>query len=88
MFQPLSSPANPVCERIERGPQDAGQPVEFLGPVTDHATSDACGVAILGEEENPFWKDHKGARLNAIRTRTFIERADVVVVRFGDKYRQ
>lgn len=75
-------------ERIERGSRDAGLPVEFLGPVTDHATSDDCGVAILGEEENPFWKDHKGARLNAIRTRTFIERADVVVVRFGDKYRQ
>ena len=75
-------------ERIERGSRDAGLPVEFLGPVTDHATSDDCGVAILGDEENPFWKDHKGARLNAIRTRTFIERADVMVVRFGDKYRQ
>jgi YtoQ family protein len=45
-------------------------------------------VAILGDEDDPFWKDHKGAKLNAIRTRTMIERADVVVVRFGDKYRQ
>lgn len=75
-------------ERIEEGARAAALPVEFLAPVTDHATSDDCGVAIMGEEENPFWKDHKGAKLNAIRTRTMIERSDVVVVRFGDKYRQ
>ena len=56
--------------------------------MTDHAVSDDCGVAILGAETDGFWKDQKGARLNAIRTRTLIERADVVVVRFGDKYRQ
>lgn len=67
---------------------DAGLPVRLLSPVTDHAASDTCGVKILGEEEKPFWADHKGARINAIRTRTYIDRADVVVVRFGDKYRQ
>jgi len=62
--------------------------VTFLAPVTDHDASDDCGVAIMGAEPNKFWHDHKGAKLNAIRTRTAIERADVVVVRFGDKYRQ
>ena len=75
-------------ERISDGSQSAGLPVEFVSPVTDHASSDDCGVNILGEEENSFWKDHKGAKVNAIRTRTLIERSDVVVVRFGDKYRQ
>jgi len=75
-------------ERIETGAREAGLPVEFLAPVTDHQASDDCGVTILGEESEPFWKDHKGAKLNAIRTRTMIERSDVVVVRFGDKYRQ
>ena len=63
-------------------------PVEFSSPVTDHAASDDCGVAILGPEDSKFWHDHKGAKLNAIRSRTLIEQADVVVVRFGDKYRQ
>lgn len=63
-------------------------PVEFSSPVTDHPSSDDCGARILGEEENPFWRDHKGAKINAIRTRTLIEDADLVVVRFGDKYRQ
>lgn len=75
-------------ERIKKGAQAAGLDVEFLSPVTDHAKSDDCGVAILGAEENNFWHDHKGAKLNAIRTRTLIENADIVVVRFGDKYRQ
>ncbi|WP_375688812.1 YtoQ family protein [Pseudooceanicola sp. LIPI14-2-Ac024] len=66
----------------------AGLDVSFDVPVTDHAASDDCGVAILGAEESKFWHDHKGAKLNAIRTRTAIEAADVVVVRFGDKYKQ
>ncbi|WP_065334253.1 YtoQ family protein [Tritonibacter mobilis] len=62
--------------------------VSFDSPVTDHGASDDCGVAILGAEDNKFWHDHKGAKLNAIRTRKGIEEADVIVVRFGEKYKQ
>ncbi len=62
--------------------------VSFESPVTDHGASDDCGVVILGAEDNKFWHDHKGAKLNAIRTRKGIEEADVVVVRFGEKYKQ
>ena len=65
-----------------------GLDVAFSAPVTDHAASDDCGVAILGAEENKYWHDHKGAMMNAIRTRKGIADADVVVVRFGEKYRQ
>jgi len=75
-------------ERIEAGVRAHDLPIELSAPVTDHATSDDCGVTLLGEEPNPLWKDRKGAQLNAIRTRTLIGDADVVVVRFGDKYRQ
>ncbi len=73
---------------IADGVRRAQLPVDLCGPVTDHDASDDCGVAILGAEQNAFWKDHKGAKLNAIRNRTLIENADLVVVRFGDKYRQ
>ncbi|MBT4979062.1 MAG: YtoQ family protein [Gemmatimonadetes bacterium] len=73
-------------QRIENGADNL--PVTFTAPVTDHAASDNCGVDILGPEENSFWKDHKGAQINAIRTRTLIRGADVIVVRFGDQYRQ
>lgn len=65
-----------------------GLDVIFTGPVTDHAASDDCGVAILGAEASKFWHDHKGAKLNAIRTRHGIETADIVVVRFGAQYKQ
>jgi YtoQ family protein len=75
-------------DRIEAGAAEAELPVSFSGPVTDHASSDDGGVRILGAEDSGFWKDHKGAKVNAIRTRTLIDEADVVVVRFGDKYRQ
>ena len=73
-------------EQIIDGAKDLD--VTFSAPVTDHDASDDCGVAILGEEPNNYWHDHKGARINAIRTRKGIEDADVVVVRFGEKYRQ
>ena len=75
-------------ERIESGIKTAGLPVTLFAPVTDHASSDDCGDQILGAEETPFWKDHKASKINSIRTRTLIEKADIVVVRFGDKYRQ
>lgn len=65
-----------------------GLDVSFNSPVTDHDASDDCGVAILGAEDNKYWHDHKGAMVNAIRTRKGIAEADVVVVRFGEKYRQ
>ena len=65
-----------------------GLDVVFSAPVTDHAASDDCGVAILGAESDKFWHDRKGAQLNAIRTRKAIADADIVVVRFGDKYKQ
>jgi len=75
-------------ERIAAGAEDAGLDVTFSSPVTDHGTSDEVGVAILGEERDAFWKDHKGAGVNAIRTQTLIRQADVVVVRFGEQYKQ
>ncbi len=70
------------------GVKSAGLDVSFSSPVTDHAASDDCGVAIMGAEPDKFWHDHKGAKLNAIRTRKGIEDADIVVVRFGEKYKQ
>ncbi|MFY0623678.1 MAG: YtoQ family protein [Pelagimonas sp.] len=66
----------------------AGLDVSFDAPVTDHGASDDCGVTILGAEDNKFWHDNKGAQMNAIRTRKLISDADVVVVRFGEKYKQ
>ncbi len=75
-------------ERIEQGCEAADLPVTLTAPVTHHEASDDCGVAILGAEPNKVWHDRKGAQINAIRTRTLIADADIVVVRFGEKYKQ
>lgn len=75
-------------EEIMAGAKARGLSASFSAPVTHHEASDDCGTAILGEESNKFWHDHKGAQVNAIRTRTLIQDADIVVVRFGDKYKQ
>ncbi|NLO81388.1 MAG: YtoQ family protein [Xanthomonadaceae bacterium] len=74
-------------QQIIEGARAHDLDVVFTGPVTDHDASDAAGDC-LGAESNPFWRDHKSAKVNAIRTRTLIEQADLVVIRFGDKYKQ
>lgn len=75
-------------EQIIALTEKRGLNVEFTSPVTIHENSDDCGVNILGPESNSFWHDHKGAKINAIRTRNLIQKADLVVVRFGEKYKQ
>ncbi|MGF1476731.1 MAG: YtoQ family protein [Geminicoccaceae bacterium] len=75
-------------ERIATAVKQADMPVVLTAPVTDHGASDDCGVRILGAENDPFWHDHKGGKMNAIRTRTLIGAADIVVVRFGERYKQ
>tara|TARA_B100001250_G_scaffold406233_1_gene424934 strand:- start:340 stop:789 length:450 start_codon:yes stop_codon:yes gene_type:complete len=62
--------------------------ISFSSPITNHEASDNCGVDILGHEEKKFWKDHKGANINSIKTRKSIKDCDIVVVKFGEKYRQ
>ena len=60
----------------------------FSSPITNHEASDNCGIDILGPEENNFWKDNKGAKINSIKTRKAIKDCDLVIVKFGDKYKQ
>ncbi|MBO6825404.1 MAG: YtoQ family protein [Sneathiella sp.] len=73
---------------MQDGAEAAGLPVIFTGPITVHEDSDDCGVAIFGAEENKYWHDHKGALLNSVRTGTLLKEADLVIVRFGEKYKQ
>ena len=73
---------------IAKGVDEKQLPVVLTSPNTSHEDSDDCGAIILGmEEERKNW-DSIGAKMNSIRNRTLLEDADVVVVRFGEKYRQ
>ena len=74
-------------QKIEQGCEAQGLSVSFSSAVTDHAASDAAGDC-LGEESDQFWRDHKSAKVNSIRTKTLIEQCDIAVIRFGDKYKQ
>ena len=75
-------------EKIKTAIHEKNLPIDLLTPNTDHGSSDDCGINILGAEEKHFWKDNKAAKINSIRHMTAIKRADIVVVRFGDKYKQ
>ncbi|MBV1873833.1 MAG: YtoQ family protein [Gammaproteobacteria bacterium] len=75
-------------EQLIKGCEEKGLAIEFSSPVLDHSASDEVGEKILGVEVSNFWKDHKAAKINAIASKKAIEEADVVVVRFGEKYRQ
>ena len=74
-------------EQIMTGAKTNNLPVTFTSAVTDHEASDAAGD-VLGAENEPFWRDHKSSKVNAIRTKTLIENCDLAIVRFGDKYKQ
>lgn len=74
-------------EQIRKGAEAHGLPVVFTSAVTDHAASDAAGD-VLGPESESFWRDHKSSKVNGIRTRTLIDKCDIAIVRFGDKYKQ
>ncbi|MBB3230927.1 YtoQ family protein [Halomonas stenophila] len=74
-------------EEIQRGAEAAGLDIVFTAPVTDHEASYAAGDH-LGPASEGFWRDHKSSKVNAIRTKTLIEQSDLVVVRFGDQYKQ
>lgn len=74
-------------DQIMAGCAELGLPVSFSSAVTDHDASDAAGD-LLGGEDKAFWRDHKSAKVNAIRIKTQIEQADLAIIRFGDKYKQ
>ena len=62
-------------------------PVKFTSAVTDHDASDVAGDG-LGPQVSGYWRDHKSSKVNAIRTKTLLEKCDIAVVRFGDQYKQ
>jgi len=75
-------------ELITNKTNEMGLDVRFQHPVLDHELSDNCGSILMGSEEKKFWHDHKGAKLNALRTQNAIKNSDIMVVRFGEKYKQ
>ena len=74
-------------QKIMQGAKDHGLAINFTSAVTEHEVSDAAGD-VLGKEDNRFWRDHKSSKVNAIRTKNMIQKCDIAIIRFGDKYKQ
>ena len=74
-------------DKIKKGTEKLDLPILYTSAVLDHESSDAAGDH-LGSEENNFWRDHKSSKVNCIRTRTLIEKCDIAIVRFGNKFKQ
>lgn len=75
-------------KKIAKGCKEADLSIDLVSPVLDHAESDGIGERVLGKQPTEFYRDHTGAKINAIRNKALMESSDIVVVRFGDKYRQ
>lgn len=74
-------------QKIMQGAKEQGLDITFTSAVTEHEASDAAGD-VLGKEDNGFWRDHKSSKVNAIRTKNMIQKCDIAIIRFGDKYKQ
>lgn len=74
-------------QKIMQGAKAHGLAITFTSAVTDHEASDAAGD-VLGENDNGFWRDHQSSKINAIRTKNMMQKCDIAIIRFGDKYKQ
>ena len=74
-------------QKIMQGAKAHGLAITFTSAVTDHESSDAAGD-VLGENDNGFWRDHQSSKVNAIRTKNMMQKCDIAIIRFGDKYKQ
>ncbi|GGI39409.1 YtoQ family protein [Mammaliicoccus stepanovicii] len=63
-------------------------PITFVGPQTNHDRSDDIGEAILGEQPNSYYRDNAASNINNLRTQVLMNKADVVIALFGEKYKQ
>lgn len=68
--------------------EERGLPFSFVSPQTDHDISDNIGEEILGEQPNNYFKDDAASDINNFRTQVLMNKADIVVANFGDKYKQ
>jgi YtoQ family protein len=75
-------------EQLRKKAEERGLPIIFKGPQEDHDRSDAIGELIKGKQPNAVYRDHAASELNNLRTRIWMQKADVVIALFGEKYRQ
>lgn len=74
--------------KLRQKAKERGLPVIFKGPQENHSRSDDIGELIKGKQPNVVYRDQAASELNNLRTRVWMEKADIVIALFGEKYRQ
>lgn len=75
-------------EDLSNKAQDLNLPLNFVGPQTNHDRSDNIGESILGEQPNNYYKDNAASDINNLRTQVLMNKSDIVIALFGEKYKQ
>lgn len=78
----------PWRQEIKQQAQALQLPVEFVGPMENHEYSDVIGEEILGVQPNVVLRDEAASRVNNLRTQVLMNKADLVIALFGEKYKQ
>ncbi|MFA1820281.1 YtoQ family protein [Virgibacillus oceani] len=60
----------------------------FVAPQTNHYRSDDIGEAILGKQPDNVYRDDAASSVNNFRTQVLMQKSDVVIALFGEKYKQ
>ncbi|RCW74963.1 YtoQ family protein [Saliterribacillus persicus] len=75
-------------KEVEQKAKDKDLALTFVWPQTNHERSDNIGEDIFGEQPNNYFKDDAASSINNFRTQVLMERSDIVIALFGEKYKQ
>ncbi|MCF3943279.1 YtoQ family protein [Oceanobacillus alkalisoli] len=75
-------------EQLKTKAEEKNLPLNFVGPQTNHDLSDDIGEKILGKQPDNYYRDDAASAVNNLRTQVLMQKADVVIALFGEKYRQ
>ena len=75
-------------DEVAQKVKERNLPLTFVAPQTDHDRSDDIGEEILGKQPSNLYKDDAASDVNNFRTQVLMQKADIVIALFGEKYRQ
>ncbi|MFJ7828320.1 YtoQ family protein [Psychrobacillus sp. NPDC096623] len=75
-------------EEVAKKAKAKNLPLLFVSPQTNHDRSDNIGEEILGKQPSNLYKDDAASNINNFRTQVLMQKADIVIALFGEKYKQ
>ena len=75
-------------DEVAQKAKEKNLPLKFVAPQTNHDRSDNIGEEVLGKQPSNLYKDDAASDINNFRTQVLMQKADIVIALFGDKYRQ